>query len=140
MTRLCSAVVVAVCLAGCAPLPQQAPRNVPPVVVPHAEPAAAEQPCSSDRTFEDSPVLLGTVTKVVDGDTIHVLLSSGPIKVRFSSSDAPEKDQRWGPEATAALAGRLTGQQVALEVVEQDRYDRMVATVYLHNENLTTRP
>lgn len=40
------------------------------------------------------PVLLGTVTKVTDGDTIKVELSSGPITVRLSSIDAPESNQR----------------------------------------------
>lgn len=31
----------------------------------------------------DNPVLVGTVTKIVDGDTIDVQLSSGPIRVRL---------------------------------------------------------
>src|SRR5688572_22506655 len=33
------------------------------------------------------PVLVGTVTKVVDGDTIDVQLSSGPIRIRFHGID-----------------------------------------------------
>jgi endonuclease YncB( thermonuclease family) len=84
----------------------------------------------------DQPVLVGTVIKVTDGDTIRVQLSSGPISVRFDSIDAPEKDQPWGPEAHRALASRLAGQQVALDVVEQDRYERLVAVVLLGEENI----
>lgn len=37
------------------------------------------------QRFADEPdaVLVGTVTKVIDGDTIDVQLESGPIRVRF---------------------------------------------------------
>ena len=56
--------------------------------------------------------------------------------MRFHSIDAPEKNQPWGPEARAALASRLDHQQVELEVWTQDRYERLVATVYLGGENI----
>lgn len=88
---------------------------------------------------QDNPVLVGTVTKVIDGDTIKVQLSSGPITVRFDSIDAPERDQPWGEQARAALALRLNGQEVALDVVTQDRYERLVAVVYLRDENINAR-
>jgi micrococcal nuclease len=73
---------------------------------------------------------------VIDGDTIEVQLSSGPIRVRLHSIDTPEKDQPWGTEARVALAGRVDGQQVDLEPVAQDQYDRLVAVVYLDGENI----
>ena len=82
------------------------------------------------------PVLVGTVTRVKDGDTIVVELESGPINVRLGSIDAPERDQPWGVEATTALRPRVQAREVALEVVEQDRYERLVAVVYLGDENL----
>lgn len=85
---------------------------------------------------QDNPVLVGTVTQVTDGDTIKVQLSSGPITVRFDSIDAPERDQPWGNEASEALAGLLDGEEVALEIVTQDRYERLVAVVYLGDENI----
>jgi endonuclease YncB( thermonuclease family) len=47
------------------------------------------------------------VLRVIDGDTIEVQLGSGPIRVRLNSIDTPEKDQPWGPQAHAALAGRV---------------------------------
>ena len=87
---------------------------------------------------QDNPVLIGRVSKVTDGDTITVQLSSGPISVRFDSIDAPEKNQPWGEESRGALAGRLDGREVALGVVTQDRYDRLVATVYLESENVNS--
>lgn len=75
------------------------------------------------------PVLVGRVIKVTDGDTLKVQLSSGPITVRLDSIDAPEKDQPWGAEATAALARLVANKTVELDVVTQDRYERLVALV-----------
>jgi micrococcal nuclease len=47
------------------------------------------------------PVLVGTVTKIVDGDTIDVQLSSGPIRVPLHGIDTPERGQPGAKEATA---------------------------------------
>jgi endonuclease YncB( thermonuclease family) len=122
-------------VAACAPLPQEPHRNLLPAPIPQAKPAPAEQ-ALPDQRLEDNSVLVGTVTRVVDGDTIHVQLASGPIEVRFSSSDAPEKDQTWGREAKLALEGRISTRRVTLVPVEQDRYDRLIAFVYLDDEDL----
>lgn len=85
---------------------------------------------------QDSPVLVGKVTKVTDGDTISVELSSGQISVRLGNIDAPELKQPGGLEAKAALTEQLLHQDVALDVTEQDRYERLVAVVYLGEENI----
>lgn len=80
---------------------------------------------------QQDAVLVGTVIKVTDGDTIKVQLSSGPITVRLDSIDTPEKDQPWGKESTAALARLVDGKRVELEPVTQDRYERLVAQVFV---------
>ena len=82
------------------------------------------------------PVLEGRVTRIKDGDTIVVQLDSGPMDVRLHAIDTPERDQPWGEEASTALARRVDGQFVALEPREQDRYGRMIAVVYLGDENV----
>jgi endonuclease YncB( thermonuclease family) len=82
------------------------------------------------------PILVGKVIHVYDGDTIKVQLDSGPIVVRLHSIDTPEHDQPWGPEATAALAGRVQGRRVSLDVVTQDSYERLVADVFVDEENI----
>jgi endonuclease YncB( thermonuclease family) len=83
------------------------------------------------------PVLAGRVTEVTDGDTIHVALASGPIIVRLHAIDTPERAQPWGRQATAALKRRLRhGTQVTLQPITQDQYDRLVAVVYLDDENI----
>ena len=82
-------------------------------------------------------VLVGRVIEVTDGDTIHVALASGPVIVRLHSIDTPERAQPWGRQATAALARRLRkGTEVTLQPITQDEYDRLVAVVYLDEENL----
>lgn len=86
---------------------------------------------------QDNPVLPGTVTRVVDGDTLKVQLSSGPITVRLDSIDTPESNQPWGPEAKAALKALLDGRDILLEPITQDRYSRMVAVVYVGETNVS---
>jgi endonuclease YncB( thermonuclease family) len=93
--------------------------------------AAAAQ---DDAGLADS-VLVGTVTKVIDGDSLRVRLagapagSSGEIEVRLHGADAPEYRQAGGREARSYLRRRVAGRRVTLEVVTTDRYDRLVAVV-----------
>ena len=99
--------------------------------------AAASGAADLPQTPQPSrPVLIGTVTRVFDGDTIVVQLDSGPVTVRFDSIDTPEHDQPWGRQAAEALRNRIDGQRVALEVVSQDRYDRLVAVVFYGEQNV----
>lgn len=100
---------------------------------------AAEQRAESTSACGDpgQPVLVGRVTRVVDGDTVDVALKSGTIRVRLSGADAPEHDQPWGSEATAALRSRVLDRDVELVVVDQDSYDRMVARVCLGGEDVS---
>lgn len=76
-------------------------------------------------------MLAGRVTRVIDGDTLDVVLASGRIRVRLHGIDAPERDQPGGDAAGRWLQQRLQGRDVLLEPVSQDRYERMVAIVYL---------
>lgn len=95
--------------------------------------------CSRPAIASDSPVLVGRVTKVADGDTIKVRLDSGPINVRLDSIDAPERRQPYGKDALAALYALVANKTVELEVVEQDRYSRQVAVVYVDGLNVNAR-
>lgn len=100
-------------------------------------PAAWGSRYAATRDGDSAAVLVGRVTEVTDGDTIHVALASGPIIVRLHSIDTPERTQPWGRQATAALARRLRqGTEVTLQPITQDEYDRLVAVVYLNDENL----
>jgi micrococcal nuclease len=89
-----------------------------------------------------SPVgsaLYGTVTRVVDGDTIHVTVGNEERTVRLIGVDAPETvhpkktPQFYGKEASDFTKRNLLNKAVWLEydVSPKDRYDRHLAYVWL---------
>jgi len=91
----------------------------------------------------------GTVIKVSDGDTINVESNGTKLKVRFYGIDAPETTkvnkrtgmvskagQPYGEDAMRALAGKVARQRVRLEVMDIDRYRRLVSVVWIGNRNI----
>jgi endonuclease YncB( thermonuclease family) len=80
---------------------------------------------------EKRTVLTGVVVGVVDGDTADVRLESGMIRVRLHAIDAPESGQPHGKAAKSALSDLVYGKAVDVEPFEQDRYDRLVARLWL---------
>lgn len=79
----------------------------------------------------DTPVMTGVVVGVVDGDTADIRLESGMIRIRFHGIDAPEMGQPFGKAAKEKLSNLVFGKDVAIEPYEQDRYDRLVARLWL---------
>ena len=77
-----------------------------------------------------------TVTKVVDGDTIHVRSGYAIIKVRLACIDSPELKQPGGLEAKEALTTALGNNRVQLDITSIDQYGRTVAEVYVNNTNV----
>ena len=70
------------------------------------------------------------VDRVIDGDTIVLMNGS---RVRLEGIDAPERDQPYGPTATAALE-YMVGRSVYYVETDKDRYERMLATLYHSKE------
>jgi len=62
------------------------------------------------------------VDRVTDGDTIVLMDRT---RVRLHGIDAPERDQPYGPIATAALE-YMVARSVYLVEVDEDRYGRLV--------------
>jgi len=85
---------------------------------------------------QGNPVLTGIVTGVIDGDTIKVQLSTGPVAVRLAHIDAPESHQPSGDAATRGLNRRLLTQEVSLQVVSRNSEERLVAVVHRGDENV----
>lgn len=89
----------------------------------------------------------GTVTNVVDGDTIDVLLQGydyrideDAIRVRFADIDTPEMDTSNGPIAKQYTYQGLQGKTVYLDLdnkTGKDSYGRWVAVVYLQKPDGT---
>ncbi len=83
------------------------------------------------------PGVLGTVTSVVDGDSLWITPASGgkAIEVRLAGIDAPEICQEHGEESKRFLAEKVLKQPVRLQTAGgkggHDAYGRTLGTVYL---------
>ncbi len=94
----------------------------------------------ADDRPEPGLYLPATLLKVVDGDTIKVRLDSGPIVVRLHGIDSPEANQSMGRVATKALRGRVEGEPLEIEPIEQnDAYGRMVAKVLIRGDDVNAQ-
>lgn len=127
--------VFTVVMAGCAQTPPQQNRPPEPAA---STPAAEVVPPETQTGKETGPhVMPAVVTRVVDGDTVHVRLKTGRgEKVRFIGVDTPESTREvepYGKEAAAYTKKRLLGKTVYLEldVAERDKYGRVLAYVWL---------
>jgi micrococcal nuclease len=88
--------------------------------------------------------LEGRVVKVVDGDTIHVMVGGRAEKVRYIGMDTPETHkpgtpvQCFGRAASAFNARLVAGKPVQLrtDAETRDRYGRLLAYVYRRPDGL----
>jgi endonuclease YncB( thermonuclease family) len=76
---------------------------------------------------------IGTVTRIVDGDTIEVNIDGVIYDVRYIGVNTPERDEPCYAEATEANRALVEGQVVTLvkDVSETDRYGRLLRYVYV---------
>ena len=88
---------------------------------------------------------VGKVSKITDGDTIHVQIGGGDETVRLIGIDTPESvDPRspvecFGKEASKHLGELIpVGTEVRLvrDIEARDRYDRLLAYVYRASDDL----
>ncbi len=74
----------------------------------------------------------GTVTSIVDGDTIHVSLgNTSTVTVRLDGIDTPERGEPFSAQATRATRVLLFTKTVALTGTDVDRYGRLVARIHV---------
>jgi len=86
----------------------------------------------------------GAVTRVVDGDTIHVRVDGEDETVRYIGVDTPETVKPntpvecFGKKASAYNHRLLDGQRVRLrfDAERRDRYGRLLAYVYRRRDDL----
>ncbi|MCV9887404.1 thermonuclease family protein [Metabacillus halosaccharovorans] len=98
--------------------------------------------CGSEQT--NSTLLDAEVTKVVDGDTLHVMISGKKETIRLLLVDTPEtvhptkQVQPFGPEASNYMKEKLNGEEIQVElgIGERDKYGRLLAYVYHDNQML----
>jgi len=103
-------------------------------------------------SFAREPIrtVAGTVTKVSDGDTIHVTTpEKTKLTVRLYGMDAPETPkinqrtakinkpgQPYGEKSWMALDAKIMGKLVKLDIIDIDRYKRMVGVIWIGNRNI----
>lgn len=113
---------------GTAPAqPQRTPGDAPATV----DHIAGIPPASSP---EPAPVgEVGRVTRVIDGDTIDVLIDGKNTRIRYLQMNTPERDEPCYREATARNADLVAGKTVTLvsDVELVDRFDRWLRFVYV---------
>ena len=82
-----------------------------------------------DAQAQQSGSLEARVSKVLDGDTFT--LSGESRRIRLWGLDAPEWDQRGGSAATATLHSLISGKTLKCNVLDIDRYGRLVGQCFL---------
>jgi micrococcal nuclease len=78
----------------------------------------------------------GKVVGVADGDTITVLRVYEQVKIRLYGIDTPEKKQAFGNKAKRYTNAMIKGKSVRIVPVDQDKYGRTVALVYVDDQCL----
>jgi micrococcal nuclease len=81
----------------------------------------------------------GRVVRVVDGDTVWVRPDGRGVrafKLRLLGIDAPERCQAGGDESTRALAERVSGRRVAVDIRARDDYKRHLGHVTLDGDDI----
>lgn len=89
-----------------------------------------------EKTASPGTTLKGRVTEIIDGDSLTLRTANGVYEVRLHEIDAPEYDQPWGSKAEAALARKVAGEEVRLEVEDVDTYDRSVGKLWLGGRDI----
>ena len=74
-----------------------------------------------------SDVVQFKLKRISDGDTV---VTTEDTRIRLWGIDTPERNQRYGPDATSALTEMLNNQKLYLETKDVDRYGRTVGVIY----------
>ena len=75
--------------------------------------------------------LTGKVVRIVDGDTLVLLVDSEQVRVRLAQIDTPERGQPWASRAKQALSALAFGKVATVEPVTVDRYGRTIGEVFV---------
>ena len=81
----------------------------------------------------------GKVVRVLDGDTIEVLVEQKPIRIRLAEIDCPEKNQPYGQAAKKYVLKIAAHEIVTVHSKAKDRYGRTIGEVILPNGDSVNR-
>jgi endonuclease YncB( thermonuclease family) len=95
------------------------------------EESPVEPPRAESPRPESPHMLSGQVSRVLDGDTLEVMVGKRRLKVHVNGVDAPEARQPWGKQARAALEQMVVGQSVDMLPIGSDRGSKLTAVVFV---------
>lgn len=75
-------------------------------------------------------IITGVVSRVVDGDTVHLLSDNVTYKIRLYGIDAPEIKQPYGKTARRKLQYYTDNKTITAHIITIDKYKRSVAILY----------
>lgn len=78
----------------------------------------------------------GTVTRVIDGDSMEVTQGGRTVVIRLRGVDAPEISQPYGRIAMVAVFRQTFGKVVRIETYGIDSHGRTIGDVYLPDDTL----
>lgn len=98
----------------------------------------------NNTELDTQPLVEGLVTKIVDGDTIYVVVDGKARSVRLIGIDTPEtkhptlEPECYGDEASAYISSLVLNKIVRLEsdITNEDRYDRLLRHVWVGDLNI----
>lgn len=110
------------------PIPTKAQASQPTIIVLEV----ADHDCVPDNTQRDLAILV----RVIDGDTIEVVVNGQTQRVRYIGMDTPESGDPYFTEATNANENLIAGQTLTLikDVSETDRYGRLLRYVFVGDD------
>ena len=78
------------------------------------------------------------VSKVTDGDSIHVIYKGKTLKVRLLYIDAPELAQSYGMESKKFLENMILNKIVTISCEKKDIYGRELCEIFLYESDSPT--
>ena len=98
---------------------------------------ALTSPFTSKSTSQSAGTpVQGKISRVVDGDTVHLEVGRETMKIRLDAIDTPEQDQAYGRQATSALKKKINRKQVLVYITDQDRYGRYIGRIILEGRDI----
>tara|TARA_B100000767_G_scaffold268897_1_gene289911 strand:+ start:903 stop:1409 length:507 start_codon:yes stop_codon:yes gene_type:complete len=97
-----------------------------------------------NNAYSETSEFYGIVSKVSDGDTIHVLHENKTTKIRLSHIDAPERKQTHGRKSQKFLENMILNKSVTVECKMKNGkwyrgfYGRPICNIYLYETNSPT--
>lgn len=93
-----------------------------------------------NSSVEINNCIYGRVIKIVDGDTFDILKDDQTtLRIRINGIDCPERKQDYYKVSKDALGSYIFGKMVRLTIHGTDRFRRILADVYVGDENINLK-